>query len=169
MRELEIGYLARHAPIMDGVRHAERTSRRRGKATEAALVMTAIQAHYAQYLVRATRGMAMSTLAAHTRTTPANVSQIVRRMERHGLVRRDRSPTDGRSVVVRLTARGAHQFWQLLRRLRAVERGYRADARTATVRHVPAVLRALTGPPPRLAPPAPTRWRRIAPRRAAGP
>lgn len=66
-----MGPLARHTQIIDGLRHAERQSRKTGRARQTGLAMTAIQAHYVQYLVWASRGMAMSTLAAHTRTSAA--------------------------------------------------------------------------------------------------
>gem|GEM_PF-5179958 len=58
--------------------------------------MTGVQAFYAQYLVWAKRGLSMSALADYTRTTNANISQVVRRMERHGLVARAPSDRDGR-------------------------------------------------------------------------
>ena len=169
MRRLEVGSLARHAPIMDAVRHAERDARHRGRSSQDGLEMTAIQAHYAQYLVWATRGLAMSTLAAHTRTSAANISQVVARMERSGLVRRERSPLDGRSTVVRITARGAHQFWQLLARLRRIERGYRADAQGAPARDLAPVLRSLVPAAPPLAPDPPARRRRHRPPNPGGP
>ncbi|GIG53412.1 hypothetical protein Dac01nite_01640 [Demequina activiva] len=151
------------------MRHAERESRRQGRAIQDGLVMTAVQAHYAQYLVWAKRGLAMSALAEHTRTTAANVTQVVARMERHGLVRRERSSTDGRSVVARITARGAHQFWLLLARLRGVESRHRADAPHGRTTSLAAALRRLAPPRPRLAPDPPPMRRRARPRSPAGP
>lgn len=121
MRELEVGYLAKHAPIMDAMRHAERDSRRRGRSCQ------------------------------------------------DGLVRREPSDTDGRSVVVRITARGAHQFWRLLARLRGIESEYAADARRTRAPSVAAALRRLTPPPPRLSPPLAPRRHRPRPRGGSGP
>ncbi|WP_084106181.1 MarR family transcriptional regulator [Demequina sp. NBRC 110056] len=170
MRALEVGHLARHAPIVDALRHGDRDARRRGRAAQDGLAMTAIQAHYAQYLVWAARGLAISTLAAHTRTTPANVSQVLTRMEREGLVRRVTSTIDARSKIARITAYGAHQFWLLVRRMQRIEDGYRdatdADA-SAAGRRLDHVLRPLAGPLPRLLPDLPWRLRRprtVAPR-----
>lgn len=163
MRRIEVGPLARHAQTIDAIRHAEREARRAGREHEGDLVMTAVQAHYVQYLVWAKHGLAMSTLAAHTRTSAANVTQVIARMERHGLVRRVPSHIDGRSVIARVTARGAHQFWQLLLRMRAIEAKYRADALTRPARHLTQALRRIGGPPPRLVPDLPFRLRRRPP------
>lgn len=152
MRRIEVGPLARHTLIIDGIRHAERQSRKAGRDHQKGLKMTAIQAHYVQYLVRASRGMAMSTLAAHTRTSAANITQVVTRMERHGLVQREPSIMDGRSVVVKATAYGIHQFWRLVRALRKIEAGYRADAVAKPARTLHRALRRIGGPPERLVP-----------------
>ena len=161
-----MGTLARHAPTIDGLRHTERDARRRGRDVQGELVMTAIQAHYAQYLVRASRGLTMSTLAEHTRTSAPNISQVVGRMERHGLVRRVPSDRDGRCVLVRITAYGTHQFWQLLRLLRKLEAKYRADAVAKPMHNLAAVLRRVGPPLNTLAPAPPFNLRRWKPRRA---
>ncbi|MFV0633094.1 MarR family transcriptional regulator [Demequina sp.] len=146
MAQTEVGYLARHAPLIDAMRHGDRDARRRGRLAQEGLVMTAIQAHYAQYLVRAPRGLAMSTLAEHTGTTLANVSQIATRMERLGLVRRRLSDTDYRSVVVHVTAYGTHQFWLLVTRMRRIEALYRTARTRRTARGaLPAALKATAG------------------------
>lgn len=163
MRRIEVGPLARHTLIIDGIRHAERHTRQAGRDHQGELVMTAIQAHYVQYLVWARHGMAMSTLAAHTRTSAGNITQVVTRMERHGLVRREPSITDGRSIVVKATAYGTHQFWRLMRVLRRIEAGYRADAVAKPARTLHCALRRVGGLPERLAPDPPfklkPRWR----------
>ncbi|WP_297083896.1 MarR family winged helix-turn-helix transcriptional regulator [uncultured Demequina sp.] len=96
MSTRDIGSLARKAPLIDGVRHADRETRRRLRGAGTGLAMTGVQAFYAQYLVWAKRGLSMSALADYTRTTNANISQVVRRMERHGLVARAPSDRDGR-------------------------------------------------------------------------
>ena len=122
--------------------------------------MTSVQAHYAQYLVWARRGMSMSALAAYTRTSRANVSQMVTRMERRGLVSRERSDRDGRGVIVRITAYGAHQFARLLRRLRSVERQL-TDRISLRRPHATAwTLRLVAAAPP---PPRPRRRRPVWP------
>ena len=154
-----MGPLARHTQIIDGLRHAERQSRKTGRARQTGLAMTAIQAHYVQYLVWASRGMAMSTLAAHTRTSAANITQVVGRMERHGLVRREPSTVDGRSIVVKVTAYGTHQFWRLVALLRDIESGYRADAVAKPTRNLHGALRRIGGLPERLVPDPPFRLR----------
>lgn len=161
MRRIEVGPLARHTLIIDGIRHAERRSQQAGRDVQLGLLMTAIQAHYVQYLVWAKHGMAMSTLAAHTRTTAGNVTQMVSRLERRGLVRREPSPTDGRSTVVKVTAYGAHQFWRLVHRLRRIEAGYRADAMALPARTLHGALRRIGGPPGLLVPDPPLRLRRL--------
>ncbi|WP_084039516.1 MarR family winged helix-turn-helix transcriptional regulator [Demequina sp. NBRC 110053] len=108
--------------------------------------------------------MPLSRLASHTRTTMANVGQIVSRMERAGLVTRTESDHDRRVTIARMTAYGRHQFWLLVRRLRRVEAAYRTTSeptpRTSHDRRLDHRLRPIAGAPPRLVPDLPPPWRR---------
>jgi DNA-binding MarR family transcriptional regulator len=52
------------------------------------------------------RDLSINELAAYALTKQSTVSVVVSRLERQGLVRRDRSPVDARRVMVSLTAAG---------------------------------------------------------------
>jgi DNA-binding MarR family transcriptional regulator len=62
--------------------------------------------------IRAEPSLTVNDLASRAMTHQSTVSIVLSRLERRGLVERARSPTDGRSVVLRLTPRGR----RLLRR-----------------------------------------------------
>lgn len=57
-----------------------------------------------------TPGMTFGELGARTLITKGTLTGVVDRLEAKGLVRRVRSLTDGRSTVVKLTARGEAEF-----------------------------------------------------------
>jgi DNA-binding MarR family transcriptional regulator len=57
-----------------------------------------------------TSGMSFRQLGDETLITKGTLTGVVDRLEQRGLVRRQESPTDGRSTVVRLTARGEAEF-----------------------------------------------------------
>jgi DNA-binding MarR family transcriptional regulator len=52
----------------------------------------------------------ISDLAADERVKRPSMTRLVRDMERDGLLRRARDPSDGRGVLIRLTPRGAILF-----------------------------------------------------------
>jgi DNA-binding MarR family transcriptional regulator len=52
------------------------------------------------------RSLRMSQLASRANSSPSRLSHTVTRLEERGLVRRDRSPDDGRGNVARLTDKG---------------------------------------------------------------
>lgn len=58
-------------------------------------------------------GMAMGALSRALLVSSGNVTQLVQKLIGEGLVRMDPSPTDRRSSIVRLTAKGAAQFAEL--------------------------------------------------------
>lgn len=62
-------------------------------------------------------GVAMGELAGHLACHVSNLTGVVDRMERDGLVERVRTPRDRRAVLVRLTAQGRDRRAVLLRDL----------------------------------------------------
>jgi DNA-binding MarR family transcriptional regulator len=52
------------------------------------------------------RSLRMSELASRANSSPSRLSHTVARLEERGLVRRDRSPDDGRGNIARLTDAG---------------------------------------------------------------
>jgi DNA-binding MarR family transcriptional regulator len=72
--------------------------------------------HYQAMLVIAGRGpdgLAVKDLAAELMLAPNGAVQLVDRMVRQDLLRREPSPTDGRSVLLALTAKGTRTFRRL--------------------------------------------------------
>ncbi len=61
-------------------------------------------------LERAPDGLTMSELSKRTMVSGGNVSGIAQQLERDGLISRNSLPTDRRSFVVNLTARGRTEF-----------------------------------------------------------
>src|SRR5262249_7712514 len=57
--------------------------------------------------------LSLSTLSEHIRAKNSTVTGIIDRMEREGLVRRERSPTDRRVVYIRLTDKGTRLARQI--------------------------------------------------------
>lgn len=55
-------------------------------------------------------GLSAGDLGASVRTTSGTVTTMLKALEREGLVARDMHPTDGRSVVLRLTTKGAQRY-----------------------------------------------------------
>lgn len=55
-------------------------------------------------------GLAMSELSDRMMVTKGNVSGLIGRIERDGLIERHADPSDRRSQIVRLTARGRERF-----------------------------------------------------------
>jgi DNA-binding MarR family transcriptional regulator len=66
-------------------------------------------------LEREPGGLRMSDLSERMMVTNGNITGLVARLADEGLVRRDAAPDDGRSAVVRLTARGARAFTRMAR------------------------------------------------------
>jgi DNA-binding MarR family transcriptional regulator len=79
-------------------------------------------------------GVAMSALAGQLGCHVSNLTGVVDRMERDGLVERERSTSDRRLVRVRLTERGRERLGSLQRALpplqRALSQGLSARERT---------------------------------------
>lgn len=71
--------------------------------------------------------LSLSELAGHERVSQGTISRIVDSLEGLGLIRRFRSRTDGRGVIVRTTAKGRYVFARAAERsfaqiLKAIER-----------------------------------------------
>ncbi len=109
-------------PVVDALYSCERAVTFEAEGLELGTSMTAKQVLYARHFADSVYGMPMSELARRTGTTMANISAIASRMERWGLVTREPSPTDGRSRLISLTARGYAEFEVLSRRWAAYER-----------------------------------------------
>src|SRR5438270_939704 len=91
--------------------------------------------------IRADRNLTVNDLAARAMRSQSTVSIVLSRLERHGLVERARSPHDGRSVVLGLTASGR----RLLRRAPAPATSEVLDAlRRLTRDELKAVSRGLS-------------------------
>ena len=56
------------------------------------------------------RSIKQSTLAQHCRTDAMMTSQVIRTLEKRGLVRRTQHKKDGRAIAVQLTEFGQNQF-----------------------------------------------------------
>ncbi len=88
----------------------------------------------------ARRPVTQSTLAQHCRTDPMMTSQVLRVLERSGLVERRQDPEDGRAVGVALTDKGREREYDARSAVAEVERGFFA----ALGEDVPAFGDALT-------------------------
>ncbi|HST36136.1 MAG TPA: MarR family transcriptional regulator [Allosphingosinicella sp.] len=64
-------------------------------------------------LDRADEGMTMGALSRALLVSNGNVTQLVQKLAKDGLVRIDPSPDDGRASIVRLTAKGRRNFVSL--------------------------------------------------------
>jgi DNA-binding MarR family transcriptional regulator len=76
-------------------------------ALERSLAPSEVTAQQAALLLRLRTENAPSRLAAALGTDSAGMTRLLDRLEDKGLVRRDRHPTDRRSVHIQLTGRGA--------------------------------------------------------------
>lgn len=84
------------------------------------LAMTALQARFAWLLASSPFGMPMTTLWVELGMSQPGVLQMVRRMERAGLVAVDASSWDPRNSVVGLTEFGRQQWAVARQRVREV-------------------------------------------------
>lgn len=83
--------------------------------------MTVAQARLARHFVHSYPGIPMTELAARSGMTAPAITQMLHRMTQEGMIRRSESPTDGRAVLVRLTARGQREFLAISARLLAFD------------------------------------------------
>ena len=60
-----------------------------------------------------TEGLRMKNLAESMMTTPSNVTRVCTKMEKQGLVKRERSSDSDREVIARLTPEGERLFAEL--------------------------------------------------------
>ena len=102
----------RETPTLRLLRALHRAPRRIERVDGAGIALHGLQR--AEFDVVATlgntEGLRMGELASRMLTSPANVTRLVKALEKRGLVRRERSRTSDREVVARLTARGAALF-----------------------------------------------------------
>lgn len=112
MRHEHTPTLNERAPLVAAVRMLEVAQRdvAANAAPDPFHFMTMPQAFLFQYVLWAPNGVPQATLVEHLHTTPAAVSQMVRRMARIGLVRLDKHPTDGRCTLVVATEKGREQY-----------------------------------------------------------
>jgi DNA-binding MarR family transcriptional regulator len=96
----------RLADALQAVRGIVEALSRSARAVEQETGVTNAQLFLLQQ-IRAKRNPTVNDLAALAMTSQSTVSIVLSRLERRGLVARARSATDARSVVLRLTARGA--------------------------------------------------------------
>ena len=75
--------------------------------------LTAPKVSYLAALFSTPKGLSLSDLSERVRTSNANVTVMMNALERDGLVRRKRHPSDGRTTLAALTPKGT----QLIRRV----------------------------------------------------
>ena len=68
--------------------------------------VTAPKVSYLAALFASPHGLSLSDLSERVRTSNANVTIMMNALERDGLVRRKRHPTDGRATLAALTPKG---------------------------------------------------------------
>jgi DNA-binding MarR family transcriptional regulator len=73
-------------------------------------------------LAEAPRPVALSDLAKHQNCVRSNITQLIDRLEKEGLVRRRADPDDRRSVRAALTAAGRRAYARAMRLLAAEQR-----------------------------------------------
>jgi len=106
------------------------------RSIAAAPVPLTLPQHRALVLIASGRASNVSTLQGHLGINQSNVSRLVERLDRLGLVSRERSASDGRSFVIALTELGRESLEQVTRRRReeiaavlaAMSDAQRADA-----------------------------------------
>lgn len=74
------------------------------------------------YLAEAPGPVALSDLANHQNCVRSNITQLIDRLEKEGLVRRRADPDDRRSVRAALTAAGQRTYARAIRLLAAEQR-----------------------------------------------
>ena len=72
--------------------------------------INAVKQNYLAVLCFSTNGLTLNELSELIHTSNASVSVMVGQLERDGLIKRFRHPTDGRSSIIRLTAKGMRLF-----------------------------------------------------------
>jgi DNA-binding MarR family transcriptional regulator len=91
--------------VLDDLRRIVRVLRRSSRAAERTVGLNGAQLFVMQVLAAHPK-LSLNQLATRTRTHQSTVSVVVSRLVRRGLVARTRSQTDGRSVLLALTAAG---------------------------------------------------------------
>jgi DNA-binding MarR family transcriptional regulator len=84
-------------------------------------------------------------LADHAHTDPMMTSQVLRALERKGLIRRASHPTDGRARALTVTQEGAALANRANASVEAVDRLFFGQLEDDERRHFTALLRRLTG------------------------
>jgi MarR family transcriptional regulator, organic hydroperoxide resistance regulator len=99
----------------------------------------------AHVLVALSQGGAVPIGALHRAFghKPSTLTNVVDRLERRGLARRESNPEDRRSVLIRLTARGADAADRVLAALTRLEDHIRATVAPRDIEGVENVTRAL--------------------------
>ena len=75
-----------------------------------------------RYLAEAREPLPLSELAKHQKCVRSNITQLVDRLEKDGLVRRRPDPEDRRSVLAELTPAGQHAHAKGVRALAEAQR-----------------------------------------------
>jgi DNA-binding MarR family transcriptional regulator len=118
-----------------------------------------LTAQQAELLCAAMRPSAIGDLAHVLRCDRSNVSRLVERAARRGLVSRRGAHTDGRVTMIELTPQGARLARQFIHklesRLEPLLREWSADQHASAVATLSALADALQAPPPTPPTPAP--------------
>ena len=91
--------------VLDSLRRVVRAFRAMAQVAQEVLGISGAQHFVLQRLADAP-ALSLNDLAARTMTHKSSVSVVVKRLVDRGLVRRRRSPADGRSIVLTLTPAG---------------------------------------------------------------
>lgn len=94
-------------------------------------------------LVEAGGAMTLSKLAGAVHCTKANISQLVDRMEREGLVAREAGKEDRRSIVATLTEKGNSKAIEGDRIRRNMEKRYLGQLDAATTEQIISALHSI--------------------------
>ena len=95
-------------------------------------------------LVEAKQPLPLSELAQHQRCVRSNITQIVDRLEKDGLVRRRADADDRRSVRAALTPAGERVYARGMRALAHAQRAIASSLRSADADNLQAALDTLT-------------------------
>src|SRR2546425_5628207 len=94
-------------------------------------------------LAEARQPLPLSELAEHEGCVRSNITQLVDRLEKDGLVRRRGDPADGRSVRAALTRAGAQVYAKAVRALAQEQRAIVSSLSVAEAGRLKAVLQLL--------------------------
>jgi DNA-binding MarR family transcriptional regulator len=112
-------------------------------AAIAPLGLSLAKAALLKSLAEARGPMSLSDLADNQHCVRSNITQLIDRLERDGLVRRRADPADRRGVRAELTAAGVRTYIQAMRALKAEQRAITGALDAGDAARLKAALRSL--------------------------